>query len=60
MTTEIISLNKKIINCNKCKRLILFRKKLLKKKGSNILMRTIGVDRLLDLVKLTVKFYLLD
>ncbi len=32
MTTEIISLNKKIINCNKCKRLILFRKKLLKKK----------------------------
>ena len=32
MNSEIISLNKKIINCNKCPRLIKFRKKILKNK----------------------------
>ena len=32
MKAEVITLNKKIINCNKCSRLIEFRKKIVKKK----------------------------
>ena len=32
MNAEVITLNKKIINCNKCSRLIEFRKKIVKKK----------------------------
>ena len=32
MKAEVIALNKKIINCNKCSRLIKFRKKIVKKK----------------------------
>ena len=32
MKAEVIALNKKIINCNKCSRLIEFRKKIVKKK----------------------------
>ena len=42
MRTHILNLNKKIINCNKCSRLISFRKEILKIKENNLLMRIIG------------------
>ena len=37
MKAEVIALNKKIINCNKCSRLIEFRKKIVKKKRKQVI-----------------------
>ena len=42
-------LNKSIIKCNKCPRLVKFRKKFLMKKENNISMKNIGENQLLGL-----------
>ena len=58
MNAEVITLNKKITNCNKCSRLIEFRKKILKKKENNSLTKNIGENQLQVSGILTLKCYL--
>ena len=54
---ELIKLNKKIIKCNKCSRLVNFRKKYQKKKGNNIFMKLTGVSQFQVLEILSQKYY---
>ena len=58
MKAEVIALNKKIINCNKCSRLIKFRKKIVKKKENNSLTKNIGENQLQGSEILMLKCYL--
>ena len=55
MNLNILQLNKKIINCNKCSRLVKFRNKISLEKRKKILMRRTGVNQWLALVTRVVK-----
>ena len=58
MNHNITVLNNKIIKCRLCTRLIKFRKKIVKNKRNNLLMKNIGASQLQDLVMQMEKYYL--
>ena len=58
MSAEVIALNKKIINCNKCSRLIEFRKKIVEKKRKQFIDQNIGENQLQGSEILMLKCYL--
>ena len=56
--TVFEKLNKKIIACNKCSRLVKFEKKFHQKRENNTFMKHIGENRLQDLEIKMEKYYL--
>ena len=50
MNINFQKLSNSIIKCEKCKRLVNFRKKISKEKKNNLLMKNTGENQLLDLV----------